>query len=370
MTLRARARCGRKAPASDGHSVIGRSRPALMPCRARLQHGVLGGAGGDAVGHHQHLGVVGHEILGLEDVGARFLGVELGVDALLQLVDQAHVLGRQALAVVIEPGEVRAVALAEGRQRRHAGSGLAEGLVVLRGARRIGAVDDGHQIERRQHQRLLHLADLGVRQQHYRGAVLLGDVEGAHRLLPALLRGGRGDGDDGVVAVGAPARLHHVGLADVGGAAGRRPAAHDVDDDEGDFQDAGVAEVLLLEREARAGGAGEGLDAAQRRPDGRGDAGDLVLHLQVAAAVAHDVAGRVFQHLGGGRDRIAAEEARPGFERRLGDGVVAAEGGAPHLREAPGLDGLLHCIHPAQVDDRCRARRRRALRLRGLCRCC
>ena len=80
----------------------------------------------------------------------------------------------------------------------------------------------------------------------------LGEVEGERRQVDALLHRRRRQGDDLVVAVGAPARLHHVALGGLGGLAGGGPRALHVDDDAGRLGHAGVADALLHEREARA----------------------------------------------------------------------------------------------------------------------
>ena len=130
-------------------------------------------------------------------------------------------------------------------------------------------------------------------------------------------------GDDGVLAVGAPARLHDVALAGLGGQPGGGAAAHDVDNDAGDLRHGGVADVLLHEREAGPRGRRERLGAGQRGADDGGDGGDLVLHLDEVAAHRGQAAGEDLGDLGRGRDGVAGEEARAGGDGPLGDRLVA-----------------------------------------------
>src|SRR5450759_797479 len=54
----------------------------------------------------------------------------------------------------------------------------------------------------------------------------------------------------------------------------------------------------------------------------RGDAGDLVLHLDERATDLGHAAGERLGDLRGGRDRVAGEEARTGGNGAFGDGFV------------------------------------------------
>ena len=84
----------------------------------------------------------------------------------------------------------------------------------------------------------------------------------------------RGIGADGQVRLLGP-RRH----------AGRRAAALDVEDHRGDFGEIGEADEFLHQRDARAGGRGEGARAVPRRADDHADRRELVLGLDDGVAV-------------------------------------------------------------------------------------
>ena len=71
--------------------------------------------------------------------------------------------------------------------------------------------------------------------------IFLRQIESAHGLGEDFLNGARHQGDGGVVAMGAPHGLHDVGLAGAGRHPGGGATAHDVDNDAGNFGDAGIS---------------------------------------------------------------------------------------------------------------------------------
>jgi len=158
---------------------------------------------------------------------------------------------------------------------------------------------------------LPHVPDDLVEGDDHGGAVLLRKVERPDRLGEDLLDVGRSEADDRVVAVRPPLALHDVALAGAGRNAGRRPAAHHVDDDARNLGQHGEPHVLLLEREAGTGGGGKGLAARERAADHRRHRRDLVLHLQEGPADLREAPRHELGHLGRRGDRVAAEEGAP-----------------------------------------------------------
>ena len=126
-----------------------------------------------------------------------------------------------------------------------------------------------------------------------------------------------------MVAVSAPASLHEVALGGAGGKTRGGAHALDVHDHHGDLSLGGIADVLLLQGEARAGGGGHGLDAGHGSADGGGGAGDLVLHLEEAAAHLGQLLGGDLSDLGGGRDGVSGEEPHTGGDGAHDAGFVA-----------------------------------------------
>ena len=159
----------------------------------------------------------------------------------------------------------------------------------------------------------------------HRGAELLGEIEGADGLRIDFLHRSRGHDDDRVIAVGSPSRLHEVALRGPRRHAGRRAAAHHVDDDARRLGHRGVAEILLHQRKAGSAGGGHRLDAAERSADDGGERSDLVLHLDEDAVDARQLARQLFGDFRGRRDRIAGEKAASGGEGAERAGAIALQ---------------------------------------------
>ena len=161
--------------------------------------------------------------------------------------------------------------------------------LLRRGEARVGEHDDDH-VER--------LRDL---------------ARGDHR-VEAVLDVGGGHHDLWRVAVAAIDRGEEVALLDLGGLAGRRPAALHVDDDQRHLGHDGKADAFLLERIA---GAGRDRDRALARV-GRADRecarGDLVLGLMHESAHALEALGEVVRRGRGGRDRVHRADVHAGGE--------------------------------------------------------
>ena len=156
-------------------------------------------------------------------------------------------------------------------------------------------------------------------------AVFLRQVEGKHGDIEAVANRRNGQHDDGVIAVGPPAGLHHIPLGGHGGKPRAGPAPHHVHDDAGRFGHAGIAEVLLHQRKAGPAGGRHGLHAGQRCADDGPHAGNLILHLDEAAAQGRELEGHVLGDLGGGGDGIAGKESASRGQRPFGKGFVSLE---------------------------------------------
>jgi len=94
-------------------------------------------------------------------------------------------------------------------------------------------------------QALAHMPGDFIQQENYRRSIRFGNIEGIHRQGENVLMVGCREGDNGVIAMGPPARLIDISLAYVGGDAGRRPPSLHVDDDTGNFRHYGIAQCLL-----------------------------------------------------------------------------------------------------------------------------
>ena len=166
---------------------------------------------------------------------------------------------------------------------------------------------------------LAGMTDGLVGEYEHRHAILIRQVEGADREVKRLLHGRRRKGDDLIVAMAAVARLHDSVLRRAGRLAGRRAAAHDVDDDQRRLGDDGVANALLHQGEARTGRGRHGTRAAPAGADDRIDGGELVFHLHEHAAGV----GQIFGDLRCRSDRIACHEAAARCQRTGRTGLVA-----------------------------------------------
>ena len=82
-----------------------------------------------------------------------------------------------------------------------------------------------------------------------------------------------------MIAVASPAGLHDVTLGDLGGQAGRRSAAHGVDNDTGNFRHNGIADGLLFQRKARAAGRSHGFQSGNGSSAHGAHGSEFVFHL-------------------------------------------------------------------------------------------
>ena len=134
-----------------------------------------------------------------------------------------------------------------------------------------------------------------------------------------------GGGKDGhaVVAVSAAAGgLIVVRLGGLDGAEARA-AADDVDDQAGKLRAGDVADALLLEGHARAGGAGHGARAGAGRAVDHVDGRDLALGLDERAAHLGQALAHILGDLALGRDGVAEIVAAAGLHGGFRDGLVA-----------------------------------------------
>src|SRR5581483_10296093 len=141
--------------------------------------------------------------------------------------------------------------------------------------------------------------------------------------IEALLRGVGAERDDLVVAMRAPAGLHHVGLRGEGGEPGGRPPSLHVNEYTRGLSHGGIADVFHHEREARPGRDGKCLGAA---PDCalQGDRGSqFVFHLNERSADGGHTRGEAFNDFGGRGDGIASRKESSGSEGAFAASMVA-----------------------------------------------
>ena len=172
--------------------------------------------------------------------------------------------------------------------------------------------------------RLHHLTDEAVAHDQHGIAVLVGQVEGLLGQLHGLLHGGGGQHQHAVVAVSAAAGgLIVVALGRLNGAQAGA-AAHHVDDDAGQLGAHDIADALLLEGNAGAGGGGHAARTRARRAVHHVDGCDLAFRLEEAAALDfRQPLGHIFGNLVLGRNGVAEEEPASGLDGGLSDGLIA-----------------------------------------------
>ena len=241
--------------------------------------------------------------------------------------------GRVAALIVGQAGDVDAVALPGDGHGRHVAVVLAvfQAAIDAKAVRLhiaapdLGPVDDLDLVGRGDDHLFGHVPHLGVGHDQNRRAVLFRQVEGADGQIEQFLgRRGR-QGDDGVIAVGPPAGLHHILLADQGGQPGGRPAPLDVDQDAGRLQHDAQAQVLHHQRKAGAAGGRHGLGPGPRRAQDGVHGGQFILHLDIDAAHLGQPDRHPLRDLGGRGDGIAGEKAAAGQDGALGGGVIAQQ---------------------------------------------
>src|SRR5271166_4541820 len=157
-----------------------------------------------------------------------------------------------------------------------------------------------------------HVAHHLVHHEHHRHTKFLREIKGLDGEIKTFLGRIRAEGDDLVVSVRAPTRLHHVGLRGESGQARGGSSALHIDEDTRGFGHGRVADVFHHQREARAG-------------------------------------GEALHHFGGRSDGISGGEARAGSQCAFTAGVVAVD--EVHASEysawvslhlsPPGPDGIL-----------------------------
>ena len=262
---------------------------------AEALDGALGDTRADAVGHDDHLGVVG----------------EVGLVADLVLLHEAELALELPVLLLLELGvEDQGVDRLGGPAF---GAGDGPGLLVVRRPHETVEVD-----------RLHHLAEDAVAEDDDRVAVLVRQVEGErHDLRQLLHRRGRED-DGAVVAVTAAARGLEVVRLGPGDAPHTGAAAHDVDDDGGQLVGHQVGDALLLEAHAGAARRRHGARSGRRGAEHHVDGGDLALRLDEHAADARQAPGHVLGDLVLGRDGVPEVVGAPGEDGRLAQGDVAA----------------------------------------------
>ena len=136
----------------------------------------------------------------------------------------------------------------------------------------------------RRAQALVH-ADVEVGHDEDRRLQAVGEVEGLGRELEALVRIFGQQQDVFGVAVRGVAAGEDVRLLGAGRHAGRGAAALHIDDGDRDLGEIGEADELVHQRDAGAGGGGEGARAVPAGAGDDADRGDLVFGLDDRVAV-------------------------------------------------------------------------------------
>src|SRR5436190_18447860 len=154
-------------------------------------------------------------------------------------------------------------------------------------------------------------------------AVFPGDARGFDRDVKTIFHGGRGENDARAVAVPAVDRLEKIALLDVGREAGARPAALDINNNERHLGHRRPADRLGLQRNARAGAAGDGEIAGKGEAERERDGAELVLGLDKDAAVFRQFAPQNFHDGRPGRDWITGAVTNAGGDEAIGERGVA-----------------------------------------------
>ena len=98
---------------------------------------------------------------------------------------------------------------------------------------------------------------------------------------------------------------------------------HDVDDDSRKIRRNEIGDALLIQGEARAGGAGQRTRAGRCRAEEHVDARELGLGLHERAADLIHALGQILEDLGLRGDGIAAVKPAAGAQRRFCQGLIA-----------------------------------------------
>ena len=175
--------------------------------------------------------------------------------------------------------------------------------------------------------RLRAIGQIAITENHHRGHVLHGDGGGLDGRLEAIGGGAGGDHGHGAFTMPPQDCLEEIGLFGLGGQPGTGAAALDVHDDDGQFGHNGQAHGFGFQRYARAAGGGSGDGAAERSADRSAHGRDLILGLE--GDHTHVLlAGEFVEDVGGGGDRVRAQEHRlmdATGDEPVGEGEVAGD---------------------------------------------
>ena len=164
----------------------------------------------------------------------------------------------------------------------------------------------------------------------------VGEVEGLRGELEAFARVLGEEEHVLGVAMGGVGAGEDVRLLRAGRHAGRRAAALDVEDDRRDLGEIGEADELLHQRDAGAGGRGEGAGAVPGGADHHADRGELVLGLDDGVAVLAgrpDRRGNFAAVLAEGlRQRGRRRDRIPGRDRRAAIDAAEAAASLPSMK--------------------------------------
>ena len=126
---------------------------------------------------------------------------------------------------------------------------------------------------------LAHMADNLVHQENNRATIFFAQCYCTQSQVKAFGNTRRRNGNQPVVAVGAPTGLHNLALCGGGRLAGCGAYTLYVNDNAGDFGAAGEAEHFLFQGEAWAAGCGHSFFTGHRCTDNSAETGDFVFSL-------------------------------------------------------------------------------------------
>ena len=172
------------------------------------------------------------------------------------------------------------------------------------------------------HQRLFHLADHRIAQQHHRGAVDIGQIEGVHGQVVHLLHGVWGQHRNPVAAVPSP--FHRLEVVRLRGVDPPEPraGAGDVDDDARQLRPRHIGDPLLFQRDTGTGRGGHGAHAAGRGSQEHVYGGHLALGLDELAADQWEFPRQVLRYVTLRGDRITEIVAAASLDGSHGGGLV------------------------------------------------
>jgi len=249
--------------------------------------------------------------------------VDLAEKTVHECDDFVRALRRETPYIMDQPRDMIAVAVSERAHRGNSAAVVFVGDVPVRGHVGADAIDHFELFGVWKVNLFPRMRDHLVRQDNDRSTVFLGQIEGFQGDAEAVLSGGDGKNDDGMIPVSPPARLHQVSLTHVGRQPRARSTPHDIHNHARNFGCACETQILLHQRKAGAAGGRHRLGTGERRPDNRSEARDLILHLDECAAHGRQPVRHRLTDFRRGSNGITGKKSATGGQCPLHDGFVA-----------------------------------------------